>query len=166
MEKGFTLIEFIFYICLVAVILTVIGAIGLNVLFGKAKLMSIEEVSQNARIVLERVAERIRNADAVNSPVRGSSASSLSLRMADSAKDPTVFDLSDGFLQIQEGFGLVTALTSDEVVITDLQFSNISYMNTPGTVRIQMTIKLVNLDNRQEYNFEKTFYTTASLRSQ
>ncbi len=163
-NKGFTLLEFLLYIGIVGIILTVSGAIGLNVLFGKAKLMSIEEVSQNARFAMEDMALKIRNSEAINSPATSTSASTLSLQMADSTKNPTVFDVSSGIVQITEGTGSAVDLTSSEVTVTTLQFSNISYSNTPGTVRVQMTIKRVNPENRQEYNFEKTFYTTATIR--
>jgi len=164
MQRGFTLLEFLLYIGLVGIILTVSGAIGLNVLFGKAKLMSIEEVSQNTRFTIEKIANRVRNAEAINSPSQGTFASTLSLQMMDPSKNPTVFDLSGGVVRIKEGTGSTVDLTSSEVTVTTLQFSNISYLNTPGTVRIQMTIKLVNVENRQEYKFEKTFYTTANIR--
>lgn len=164
MNKGFTLLEFLLYISLVGIILLVAGAIGLNVLFGKAKLGAIEEVSQNARFTIEKIADRVRNAEAINSPAQGASASTLSLQMANAGQNPTVFDLSGGVARIKEGAGATTDLTSNEVTVTALQFSNISYTDTPGTVRIQMTIKLTNPENRQEYNFEKTFYTTANIR--
>lgn len=68
-EKGTTLIEFLIYITIVALVLTAAGAIVLNVLFGKAKLGAIEEVSQNGRLSLEKIADTIRNAEAINSPV-------------------------------------------------------------------------------------------------
>lgn len=161
--EGFTLVEFILYIGIVGIVLLVAGAIGLNVLFGKAKLMTIEEVSQNARFALERISERVRNAEAINSPAPSTSASTLSLKMASSTQNPTIFDFSHGVIRITEGAGSTVNLTSSEIIVTNLQFSNISYPNTPGTLRIELRLKLVNPENRQEYNFEKTFYTTANI---
>jgi len=160
-NKGFTLLEFLLYIGLVGIILTVSGAIALNVLFGKAKLMSIEEVSQNARFAMERMALDIRNADAIDTPPQGAASSSLSLEKSSGNLE---FELVSGVLERKVGGGSFVALTSSSVNITDLEFTNISYSNTPGTIRIQMTIKQVNPENRQEYNFEKTFYTTANIR--
>ncbi len=90
--------------------------------------------------------------------------SSLSLKMADAAKNPTLFYLSGGALWMQEGISAAVPLTSSEVTVTALQFTNMSYANTPGTVRIQMTVAATNPQNRQEYSFEKTFYTTANIR--
>lgn len=164
MQKGFTFIEFLLYIGIVGVVLTVAGAIGLNVLFGKAKLIAIEEVSQNARFTMEKITESIRSAQQINSPTQGATSSTLSLQMADAAKNPTVFTLASGILQIQESTGAVVDLTSSEVVVSALQFSNISYPNTPGAVRIEMTLQFTNPENRQEYRFEETFYTTTNIR--
>jgi Tfp pilus assembly protein PilW len=162
--KGFTLIEFLLYIGLLGIILTVSGAIGLNILFGKAKLNSIEEVSQNSRFAIEKIASTIRNAQAINSPATSTNGTSLSLVMTDSSLNPTVFDLSSKILRITEGAGSAVNLTSDEVSVSDLQFTNISYTGTPGTVRIQITVEHINPDNRPEYDVSKTFYATANLR--
>ncbi|MEW5908094.1 MAG: prepilin-type N-terminal cleavage/methylation domain-containing protein [Patescibacteria group bacterium] len=163
-NKAFTLIEFLIYIGIVGIILIVTGTIALNIFFGKAKLVAMEEVSQNARMAMEKIGERIRNAQSINSPPMGTSASSLSLLMADSQQNPTVFDLSNGILRMTENGGSAISLTSDEVIVTTLQFSNISYPNIPGTMRIQITMKYVNPENKSEYNVEKTFYTTANIR--
>lgn len=90
--------------------------------------------------------------------------SSLSLKMADAAKNPTLFYLSGGALWMQEGVAAAVPLTSSEVTVTALLFTNVSYPNTPGTIRIQMTVASTNPENRQEYNFVKTLYTTANIR--
>lgn len=161
---GFTLIEFIMYTTIVGVILLAVGAIGINIFFNKAKLTAVDEVSQNSRFVLEKITYAIRNAEIINSPSLGTSGTSLSLQMADLSKNPTLFDLNNGFVRIKEGAGNYINLTTDEVVITNLQFSNLSYTGTPGTMRIEITVKFNNLTARQEYNFEKTFYATANIR--
>lgn len=160
-NKGFTLLEFLLYIGLVGIILTVSGAIGLNVLFGKAKLMTIEEVSQNARFVMEKISLDIRNAEIIDTPSQGETSSVLTLQKSNGNIE---YELVSGVLSRKEGNGSYLDLTSSEVTVTNLAFSNISYSDTPGTVRVQMTMKLVNPENRQEYNFEKTFYTTANIR--
>lgn len=135
-KKGFSLIEFLIYIGIVGIILTVAGSIALNVFFGKAKLMAIEEVSQNARFTMEKIAQAVRD-----------------------GQDTSIFTLSGGVI-LQNGM----AITSDEVAVTNFQISDISYPAAPGAKRIQMTVKSANPENRQEYNFERTFYTTAVVR--
>ncbi|MBI4458200.1 type II secretion system protein [Candidatus Uhrbacteria bacterium] len=164
MNKGHTLIELLLYVAIFAVVSLVAGAIVLNMLFGKAKLTAVEEVGQNGRMALETVIQRVRDAQAVNAPAPAASASTLSLQMADAARNPTVFDLSGGAVRITEGAGAPVALTASEVSVTSLLFSNASYAGTPGTVRIMMTVGHANPQNRQEYSFEKTFYSSATIR--
>ncbi|PCI19707.1 hypothetical protein COB64_03275 [Candidatus Wolfebacteria bacterium] len=163
-NKGFTLLEFLIYIGLVSIILIVFGAIALNVFSSEAKLSAIEEVSQNARFTMEKIATSVRNAEVINNPDQDMSASSLSLQMADTVQNPTIFNLLDGVVTITEGIGSPVNVTSSEVNVSELIFSNLSYSATPGTVRIQMTVKLVNPDNRQEYKVERTYFTTANIR--
>lgn len=161
---GFTLIEFMLYIGLIGILVTFIGAVGLNVLFGKAKLSTIEEVGQNARFSLETIIRSIENAESIVTPTVGATSSTLTLVMASTTLHPTVFDLSSSTVRREEGSGGTIAFTSGNVVVSDLSFSNVSYAGTPGTVRIEMTIALENPENRQEYEFEKTFYTSATVR--
>lgn len=165
MKKGFTLIEFIIYIAISGIFLVTAGALVINIFYGKAKLSAIEEVSQNARMAMEKISERIRNAQSVNNPGQGISDQTLSLEMIDAQINPTVFDFYDGAIRIKEGVSSAVTITSSEVIVTNLQFHNISYPATPGTIRVQMTLKFNNPENKQEYNFEKTFFTTANLRT-
>ncbi len=164
MEKGFTLLDFSIYIAILGITLSIIGAITLNIFFGRAKLIAIEEVSQNSRFILEKISRKIHNAESINSPLKGASDTLLSLQIKDPSKNPTIFYLADGIIRIQEGNNPPVILNSDEVVVTNLQFTNLSYPDTPGTIRIQMDVRFVNPSNRQEYNFGKTFYTTVNIR--
>ncbi|MFH1956383.1 MAG: type II secretion system protein [Patescibacteria group bacterium] len=164
MKQGFTLIEFLIYIGIVSVLLIAAGAVAVNIFFDKAKLSAIEETNQNARLIMEKITERIRNSQSINSPIQGNSASSLSLEMLDAGKNPTIFDLSNGIVRIQEGLGLQINLTSDEVTVTNFQFTNVSYTDTPGTIRIQVTMQFNSQSGRQEYELEKNYYSTANIR--
>jgi prepilin-type N-terminal cleavage/methylation domain-containing protein len=163
-KNGFTLIEFIIYIGIVAIILVVAGGVSLNVLLGRAKLTAIEEVSQNARFVSERIASTVRNASAINSPATTTTASLLSLKTADANSNPTLFDLSSNAVVMQEGSVATSTLTSSDVEVTSLQFTTITKTGAPGTIRMVMTIKSTNPDNLAEFDFEETFYTTANIR--
>jgi len=163
-KKAFTLIEFLIYIGIVTIVLLAAGAITFNVIYGKAKLDSIEELNYSARLAMNEITESIKSADLINSPVQGESASSLSLQFGDALVDPKVFDLSDGVLRVKEGDGAAVSITPDEVRVTELSFFNLSYDGSPGTIRVKMMMEFNNPSNRQEYNFENTFYTTVNIR--
>jgi len=163
-SAGFTLIEFLLYFGLITVIFISSSAMAFNIFSGKAKLVSIEEVSQNARLAMEKMIRVIGNAASINAPLISQSGSVLSLAMDDPSKDPTVFDAEGGVLTIKEGAGSAVELISDEVVGSQLLFSNISYADAPGAVRIELSIARENPQGANPYEFEKTFFTTANIR--
>jgi len=162
-RQGFTLIELILYVGITAVILLTAGAIGMNILFGKSKLLAVEEVSQNARFAMEVIVERVRDSNGINTPVPGSGSPTISLSMSNPAQDPTVFTATSGLIWLQEGTSSSVALTSQDVIVTNVQFSNVSYPGATGTVRIEFTVESNNPGNRQEYQFQSTFYTTVHV---
>jgi type II secretory pathway pseudopilin PulG len=163
-KSGFTLIESLMYFSILAILLVVIGSILFQVLLGKIKAETIQEVSQNARIVTERIADRVRNAQSITTPSIGQTSSSLSLSMTDTSKNPTVFDVSNGRLRIKEGSASAQNITSDEVSISALSFTNVSYTSTPGTVRIALTLSASNTSLLKAYTYQDTFYTTVTIR--
>ena len=158
------MIEFLLYIVIVGLILFAAGAISLNVLLGKAKLTAIEEVNYNTRFITDKIMKVIRNAESINSPSAGMSASTLSLQVADMSKNPTVFDVVGGVIRIKEGSGPVVAISSGDVIVSDLQFLNISYVNTPGTVKTQIAIEYTNPDNMREYEYSRNFSITNNIK--
>lgn len=164
MNKGFTLIEFLLYIGMTATVIAVLGSFSFQTIWGKARLTSMDEVSQNVRFVLEKMSLAIRNAQAINSPAAGTFATALSLKVLDLTKNPTIFDLSGGAVRISEGANPPEGLTSSEVEVANMKFSNISYTGTPGTIRIEMTVRFKNPSNRREFDFEEIFYATSNVR--
>lgn len=165
MKKGFTLIEFLLYTAIVAAVLLAAGAVTFNVLFGKAKLGALAEVSQGGRAAMEQISFTTRNATAINSPATGANAASLSLQVADSIKNPTVFDVQNGILRIKEGATAAVSITPSSLDITGITFTNASTATASSSLRIQLTVKYRNSTGRQEYNVQQTFYTTANRRN-
>ena len=154
--------EFIIYSVLITIIVGIIVLMSVNVMGARARIITREEVSHNARFALERMRYEIRRAESITSPSAGSSGPSLSL--VDGDEDTRVFDLSEGVLRMAIGGGTPIALTSDAVSATTLQFFNTSYDNTPGTIKIETTIEFINSLGRQEWEFEETFYATENIR--
>ena len=165
-QKAFTLIEFVIYGALVTIIVGALVLTSVNVLTGRAKITAIEEVNHNARFALERVMHEIRRAEAITLPLPGSFASSLNLVDADG--DVREFHLDQGIgnaLQLTIGNGTPVSLTSDSVVVKNLKFTNVSQSNeTPGTIRIEVTVAFKNPLERPEWDFEKTFHETENVR--
>lgn len=162
--RGFTLIELLLYVSVAAVIVSVVSGFLITMLQSRTKNQVIVEVEQEGVQVLQLMTQTTRNAEGINSPSSGTSASSASLDVVAVAKDPTVFDLSGSGLRVQEGGGAPLVLTSSRVLASDLLFQNLSRPNTPGTLRVQFTLTYANPENRSEYAYSKTFLGSASLR--
>ena len=139
MRKGFTLIEPLLYVSIVgAIIFSVAGFLSL-LMQSRVKNQAISEVEQQGGQFMQLVTQTGRNATNINFS--------------------SVFDLSGG--TIREN---TIALTNSRVVASNLTFQNLSRTGTPGTIRVQFTLTHINPEGRNEYNYSKTFYGSASLR--
>jgi hypothetical protein len=79
--------------------------------------------------------------------------------------NPTVFSLSadDGILQIKEGVQNAVNLTTDEVKVTNLQFTNLSSGDREN-IRIQMTIEYNGSVDDPRYKFTRSWEEAVSVR--
>ncbi|MBI5356236.1 type II secretion system protein [Candidatus Collierbacteria bacterium] len=138
-HKGFTLIELLLYVSIVgAIIFSVAGFLSL-LMQSRVKNQTIAEVEQQGATVIQIITQTGRNAADVNFTA--------------------AFDLSGGTIR-QDAI----PLTNSRVIASGLTFTNLSRTGTPGTVRIQFTLTHVNPSGRNEYDFNKTFYGTATIR--
>jgi competence protein ComGC len=158
-EKGFTLFETLIYISILIVLLTVFLNFIWEISYGNIKIAEIEEVQQNGRIAMENITRAIQGSLSVNNPVVGVSDSILSLEVSDKKLNPVVFDVVSGVLRVSRENDGPYDITNSLVVVQNIQFTNISYPNTPDTVRIEMTISHKN----QEDNVPLTLVSTVSL---
>lgn len=163
MNRGFTLIELIIYIGIVTAVLIVAFNFGWEIIYGNVKSQARREVQQNVRFCLEKITRTIKEASAIQSPGLGNSSSTLSLEMSDPNLSPINFWLADNKLYINRGGGGPYELTSNRVKVTNLQFTNLSYEGTPGTVRVEVIVEHINPSGRSEYEASFNVKSTASL---
>ena len=163
-QKGFTLIELLLYIGIASIMLLVTSVFLSTLLQSRVKNQTIAEVEQQGAQVMQIITQSIRNAENINFPSQGASASLLSLDVFNSSDDPTVFDISGESVRATEGVLPAVFLTNSRITASDLIFQNLSRDNTPGIIRIQFTFTHINTEGRNEYDYQKTFYTSASLR--
>lgn len=163
-KDGFTLVELLLYISLASFILLSISAVLSLMLSSRIKSQAISEVYDQGASVMQIITQQVRNADKIISPATSTSAVSFSLAFASSTINPTVFDLSGGVIRIKEGSGAVIALTSPRVVASGISFDNLSNVGTPGIIRIKFTLSHANSSGRNEYDYTKTFYGSASIK--
>jgi type II secretory pathway pseudopilin PulG len=130
-KSGFTLIETLLYLTIISIILTTVVFFAWNVIYGGVKSSRLGEVNYSARYASERIQYEIRNSSGFTA---GSSnfgvnlattpGSKITLTNTDSAKNPTVIDVSSGQLRLTIGTDPVINITPINVGITSLVFSN------------------------------------------
>lgn len=163
-RRGVTLIELLLYVSLSAIILMVSSVFLTLLLRSRVKNQTIAEVGQQGIQIMQIMTQTIREAETINSPTAGSSSNTLSLTMPNSALSPTIFQLSEGEIIMQEGVNPVVTLTSSRLEATSLNFQNLTRVATPGNVRIEFTLNHNNPEGVNEYSATKTFINTSSLR--
>ncbi len=163
-KHGFTLIEFILYVAILSVVLVGIVTFMLMILHSRVKNQVISEVEQQGVQVMQIITQTIRNAEDINSPSPGSSASSLSIDVVTVVDDLTIFDLNSGVIRIKQGVASEISLTSDKITASGLNFQNIPRAGTADTIKIEFTLTYTNLSGDILYNYSQTFYGSASLR--
>ena len=163
-KKGFTLIELLLYLGLASVMVLVMSAFLFFMMQNRVKSQTMMEVEQQGAVVMQIVSQAVRNASLINSPAIGASASSLSIDTAVVGNNPTVFDLSSGALRIKQGGATAVNLTNSRVVVSALTFQNLGQAGTSGIIRGQFTVSYLNPDNRNIYEYEKTFIFSAAKR--
>ena len=162
-NQGLTLVELLIYMAILGSILAIMTGFFWNIALGYAKENSYQELQQNGRFVLTKMNQEIKKAKRINSPSPGFSANSLSLEMANPNLNPTTFDLNGGKLRIIQGTNPPYELTTDRIIVNNLQFTNLSYDNTPGTVRIEIGMNHLNPGGLIEYQAAIGLKTTVSL---
>jgi len=162
-KRGFTLIELLLSISIIGILIIGITDFYLTIVSSRVKNQTITEVEQQGSDSLRLINQLIRNAENITTPTIGASSASLTLDVVDSGKDPTVIDSSLGRLRVTEGAGSPVFLTSSALTLSNLTFSNLSRVSTPGTIQTTFTFTRVNTAGKHEYDYAKTFTSSASL---
>jgi Tfp pilus assembly protein PilW len=165
-RKGFTLIEFILYFALVAIVIGAITAFAVDIVKTRSKTAVIAEVEQNMRFGLQRILRTVRQASELNvgASTLNSDAGLLSVDMIAASNTPTVFDLSGGALRIKEGAGQAVALTAPNVTVTKLRFSKDNLGGNNNAVTTEMTVTWSGGSGDQAFTYSASASATAVIR--
>lgn len=163
-NKGFTLIELLLYVLLSASIIVGASIVYSQVIQVHVKYTAMNEVNKQGVFIAKNLSYLTTKAISINSPNIDSSSNSLSLEMNDTASNPTIIELNNGIIEINKG-NSTDNLTGSNIEVTNLIFTNLSYQNTPGVVKVEYTLKYKSNSNRKEYNYSRKFTTSYSLRN-
>ncbi len=107
------------------------------------------------------------NSDVEPDPVLNNNIISLlSLKVSDSAKDPTLFYLQNSAVWKKEGSSDAIRLTSPNLRVHTLTFTDLTGANNAGTVKMTMTLSNVAADAADSFlNVIRTYTTTATVKA-
>ncbi len=166
-QDGFTLIEVIIYITIIGAVLSAFVAYFLSLSNIRNKTYAVQEVQGNVRTVFDVITQKIQSANAVNSStsVFGSDPGLLSLSMSSGALNPTIIQLDEdnGVLQIKEGLSDYVSITSDEVKVSNLQFTDLTSASTRENIRIEYTIDYATSTD-VSFEYGQSIQTAVSVR--
>ena len=163
-QKGLTLIETLVYVAIFSMFVVTLSSFSDQINSARLRNQTILEINYQGTRIIQDINSTIRNAVSINDPVITNSGATLSLETLDPSTNPTVFSVATGTVYIQEGTNDPIALTNDRVEVTDLIFSNMSRVGTPGTIRIRFTLKNSDIHIKPEEQYTKDFYGSASIR--
>lgn len=168
--RGFTLIEILLYMGLVAIFVTPMTLFGWDVVLGGVKANVHQEVQENLRFATHRMQVEIRGADDMGTEEGYTFGDDLVaggvVTFSKTGDDgyPVKFKVDGGALQIKRGMmGSWVPLTSSLVEVTELTFYDLTDSNSKN-IKFILTIEHENPTGRQEWEKESTFESGAQLR--
>lgn len=167
-NHGFTLIELIFTIALMVILGTAVALFATDIFKTKAKSIAVTEVQQNARFAMNKISYYIRNSEnginAGSSSFSPSDPGTLYLNMGTGPGDDIEFSIVSGRLQMTVGGGSPEFITTDEVQITSMIFTNNSSGSDVNNIGIAMDMQYDNQSSRQEFNYSYSIQNSVSTR--
>ncbi|MFH1012593.1 MAG: prepilin-type N-terminal cleavage/methylation domain-containing protein [Candidatus Peregrinibacteria bacterium] len=174
-NKGFTMIELVVYVAVAAFILVGIVRFNWDIMGVGVKLNVSGELTQNSRLVLERITYKIQNAEAlaVASSTFGVHPGVLTVTAsgANSIIDTYTKNVSIGGqtisirkLRMKEGAAAAIDLTSDKVNVTHFVLTNLTRDEEPANVKMELTLEYVETGEDPLRNESLSVQTAASLR--
>lgn len=164
-QTGFTLIELLLYVALISIFLAVLSFFFASSASMRVKNESENDVNQQGMALMETMTQAIRNSDSITAPTANtSSTTSLTLAVPTAANSPTVFALSGTAITIKEGSATAVPLTSSSVQVTSFTVTNTARTGSFGSLQVSFTLASSAGSNRDEFNYSRTFTSSASVR--
>jgi prepilin-type N-terminal cleavage/methylation domain-containing protein len=160
-QSGFTLMELLVYIAIIAITLTITSVITFEIIQAKQKSEITRETQENTRFILQRMTREIRWA----SSILNFAPNDITLN---TDMGPVRFYLGgvgSDQLFIEKG-GVSYELTTNKVKITNLTMTRITPPNAPESIQINITAENRIVSAKGEYTGKTNLVTAASLREE
>ena len=128
---GFSLLEILIYIAVIAVVTTAIGGVFLSVAAGQARADALAEINSNIRFALDKINQDISAASVITTPVSAGD-TSATLSLISDAKQITYCVANN---QLHRGTGGICdgsseLITSQQVKVNNLTFTRLENTNS------------------------------------
>lgn len=163
-QKGFTLIEVILYLGITSILIFSLASFVGFLTQTKARSHVTAQVDEQGIAVMQQITQLLRNAESVFVPTIGGSGSVLTFTQ-DGASSTTTILVDNGILEMHDGTNPAIALTNESITVSNFTVENVSRPDATTVIKIAMTVAYNTANAANEYQYEKTFYGTATLRN-
>lgn len=138
MKRGFTLIETMIYVALFVIIIGG-GFVGAYQVISSSDYANRQSViDEEGNFVIRKIEWALSGTQTINSPALGVTGSTLSINKYNFApNNPVVFDLNMGVVRLKKGSGSPISLTTSNVVVSNLSFTQIATSGIRASLTIQ-----------------------------
>jgi len=163
LNNGFTLIESIIYIAIIGTVVVAFITFSLSIGGNRNKAFVWQEVQTNARTAIDLMSQKIRMATDVISPLASTTESILELDMPAPSSNVIFMVMGNQLYLIESGVA-TTTITSSEVNIANLSFTNMSETGERENIKINMTTEYDNSSGDIDYEYSYEVETSVSVR--
>ena len=158
-QRGFTLVELILYIALVAIFVTAAIGFAWDVIYGREKAYRQQVVQQVSRMAMARIGYEISQAK----DIQGVADESISLIRS----DDSIVTITKSANAIELGIGAASPvpLTSNEVAVSNLKFTNFSTANNNAkNINVNLSLRQANSGAKGELTSDTSVWATFELK--
>jgi len=160
LPKGFTLIELILYMTLVSAFVTGAVLFAWDVVYGREKFNQQQIVEQSVKTALARISYEIRRAKNIQSVAKEQ------LILDNGGTTTTIASSSGRVIITSGGFGPFT-LTSNQVLVSDLSFTNMTSTNTNSkNIKVSLSVQQISGIQSEQTPAQTTMSQSVELNSQ
>jgi len=170
-KKGFTLIEILTYVAVLAIIISAVSSYFLWATRSNAKIRAMRETLNNATRTMEIITYEIKEAKSIYVPTSlfDSHPGQLSLQTLKYLPEGEAVSYIDFYLCgdrlcLKKESQNPIAITSDKIKVSKLEFIRLADFSTAPSVQINLEVDYKDPADRSEYQASVNLTSTASLR--
>jgi Tfp pilus assembly protein PilV len=157
---GFTLIETVLYVAIVAVVVLSVSSLGWLAINNQVKSNTHQEVTETARFISERIGYEIRNASGITA------ATPSSITLSNFAPDTsTEISLTGTNVQIAKNGSNPVSINPIGTKVSDLSFTNYSTESATRNIGFTITVNQSYTGTNQLFKASTTLQSAVELRS-